>query len=233
MIVNHNNIKYDLTIEQDTIDSNIFYDIFDKDELHFIELNNLVINKDNFVIDIGAHIGASTILIAKLFDCNIIAIEPELNNFNKLQINTKVNCTNKITNLNMAVNYSKKNLILKQHPNHSTITVLVDQSNSDISDIEKIFNTNYNIKNIPKSITLEEIISQHDINSIDLLKIDCEGSEKDIFENITPNTCSKIKTIIGEYHFDVNLFTQIISKKFPDKKCTCWGTKQLGIFHII
>ena len=49
-----------------------------------------------------------------------------------------------------------------------------------------------------KSITLEEIMARLEVDHIDLLKLDCEGSEYDILEN-TPSR-ERIRFILGEYH---------------------------------
>lgn len=67
-----------------------------------------------------------------------------------------------------------------------------------------------NITIIPKKIiTLDSIISR-DIQSCDLLKIDCEGSEYPILLNSKLSTIKKIKKMVGEIH----LFNQEMKDNF-------------------
>ncbi|MBL0337298.1 MAG: FkbM family methyltransferase [Chitinophagaceae bacterium] len=54
----------------------------------------------------------------------------------------------------------------------------------------------YNV--VVESISLDDIFSRIDI--CDLLKIDCEGSEYEIFYSAKPDTLKKINRIVGEFH---------------------------------
>jgi len=49
-----------------------------------------------------------------------------------------------------------------------------------------------------ETTTLDEIM--HEVGRCDLLKIDCEGSEYEIFRAASPETFSKINKIVCEYH---------------------------------
>ena len=48
------------------------------------------------------------------------------------------------------------------------------------------------------SVTLHDALKEYD--SVDLVKIDCEGAEKEIFEHADPKVFSKIKRFSIEYH---------------------------------
>ncbi len=48
------------------------------------------------------------------------------------------------------------------------------------------------------SVTLHDALKEY--NSVDLVKIDCEGAEKEIFEHTDPKVFSKIKRFSIEYH---------------------------------
>jgi FkbM family methyltransferase len=50
------------------------------------------------------------------------------------------------------------------------------------------------------TISLNDIVSNNGISHIDLLKMDCEGSEYEILASISKSTFSKIDRIIVEYH---------------------------------
>ena len=49
-------------------------------------------------------------------------------------------------------------------------------------------------------ITLAQIIDQFELEKIDFLKIDCEGSEYDILYNLESSIYAKIKVISLEFH---------------------------------
>jgi FkbM family methyltransferase len=51
-----------------------------------------------------------------------------------------------------------------------------------------------------KCITLEDIITDNKLENIDLLKIDCEGAEFEIFYSTKKEYLQKIKEIRMEYH---------------------------------
>jgi FkbM family methyltransferase len=47
-------------------------------------------------------------------------------------------------------------------------------------------------------VTLEEIMEGLGVDHIDLLKLDCEGSEIDILQNTLSR--ERIRFVLGEYH---------------------------------
>jgi hypothetical protein len=49
-------------------------------------------------------------------------------------------------------------------------------------------------------ITLDEIIKENKLEKISILKLDCEGAEYDIFENLSEGSFEKIEKICFEYH---------------------------------
>jgi len=77
-----------------------------------------------------------------------------------------------------------------------------------------------------ETITIEELLS--DINKIDLVKWDCEGSEIEIFQNMSQETAGKFGYMVGEYHipdaegnhlngtfWEFAEFTIMVERKFP------------------
>lgn len=145
------------------------------------------------ILDIGAHIGLFSIYAAILNpQIKIIALEPEPDNFNLMKENLKLNHIKNIVVKNMAlVNNDQKDIILQLSKNtHNHIVPLsnchiVDSANKEIS--------------VP-AVNLEKIIIKNKLDKIGLLKMDIEGGEFDIFQNLNQNTWSKIQNIAMEYH---------------------------------
>ena len=82
-------------------------------------------------------------------------------------------------------------------------------SNQDITFYEdtkspyngsKIFNYFNGIEHKIKTISLEDLMFENNIDYIDILKIDIEGSEYEVMTNISDECYSKIKQITVEFH---------------------------------
>lgn len=63
-----------------------------------------------------------------------------------------------------------------------------------------VFNYFNGIPHKIKSISLETLIISNDIDVVDILKIDVEGSEYEILENISEDVLQKINQITVEFH---------------------------------
>lgn len=99
---------------------------------------------------------------------------------------------------------------LKPKPNY----VLYNNLISNINDVEIIFyedtNSPYNgsyvfnyfngIEHKLKTKTLETLMLENNIDYIDILKVDIEGSEYDVMPSISDETYSKIGQITIEFH---------------------------------
>jgi methyltransferase, FkbM family len=127
-------------------------------------------NKIPLIIDCGANIGCSTLFFYNNHpDSFIVALEPEKNNFDLLNENTK-----KIKNkrlINSAVSSKEHNFILKK---------------SNDARAHKVLKIN-NKFNSKKSYTVNKIVKDYSEKEFELflIKIDIEGFEKELFETNT------------------------------------------------
>ncbi len=136
------------------------------------------------IIDCGANIGLATLyFLTKFPSAKIIAIEPELQNFKMLQMNLahyrNVICINKGI-------WSRKcalEIIDNGWGNAGFIIKEVDEMND--STIE--------------AISISDLFSQFDLNKVDILKIDIEGSEDQLFFN-NVDWIKNVKMIFCEIH---------------------------------
>ena len=135
------------------------------------------------VVDAGAHVGLFS-LISSIFARYVVAIEPHPANFRLLKRNFEKNKVSNAFALNKAL-YSRN----KQRIN------LYEGADSGCNSVIKGSNLQYIVAN---SITLQQIIE--DFGNIDLLKIDVEGAEFEIFRNIEKNYLTRINAIVGEIH---------------------------------
>ena len=81
-----------------------------------------------------------------------------------------------------------------------------------------------------RKVTLEEAMQEAGVDHIDVLKLDCEGSEFSILEN-SP-TIPAIKFMCGEYHGQAR-WDELRSRKLSHWRYGhMWAANDLGIFHL-
>jgi FkbM family methyltransferase len=80
---------------------------------------------------------------------------------------------------------------------------------------------------VPK-ITLEEIVRRCGWPHIDLLKLDCEGSELSILEHCDP---SLLRWVVGEYH-DRARFFELIERRFAGWQLRLLSDGPIGLFWL-
>ena len=146
---------------------NIYHDEY---KLKSIPLNNI-----RLIYDIGASIGVFAIVAHQLFPCaNITCVDPNPNTIELLKLNTK-GFANVI---NGCISYDQNDVYM----------VFSKQ------DFDASVSSNPKEKSCKvQSYKLSEIMP----GGCDLLKIDCEGMEYDIFEK---EDLSNVRYIIGEWH---------------------------------
>ena len=118
------------------------------------------------IIDCGANIGYSTLYYANTYpDAQIYAIEPEKFNFKFLRYNTLFYDN---IHLTKAAVWGKEASVRLEETELGASGYMADETSADDP-------------NAIKTTTLGKLIYENGINEIDLLKIDVEGAEKEIF----------------------------------------------------
>ena len=174
------NFKYPIFLRNNTSDVEAFYQIFDRMDYQ-LDYGGM----PKTIIDCGANAGCASVYFKNKYpDATIVAIEPEPSNFKILTMNTEkykdVHC----------LNYGIWN--------KSTNLEIINEGKGNWS-----FSTNevdYENENTIKAISIEEIMKRYDLKQIDILKIDIEGSEKEMFEKNYEKWLPLTKTIVIELH---------------------------------
>lgn len=142
------------------------------------------------IIDAGANIGLTSVYFNKKYpQSKIIAIEPEKSNFELL----KINCNN----YKNIISYKRA---LSNEPNLNINVVDIGYGNWGF--ITEIDNSTISLKTVDsvETITIDEVMKENNLEFIDLLKIDIEGAEKELFESNYENWLPKTKSIVIELH---------------------------------
>lgn len=175
-------LKHPLKIRRGTSDINVFKQIFFLKEYDISELDKI---NPKIIIDCGSNTGFSTIYFKNRYpDAKIISIEPEESNFELLKKNIE--------------NYS----------DIATLQTAIWSENANLKIINpenrgwgfRVVKTEANDKNSFKATSIASLMNSYHLNNVDILKIDIEGAEKEIFEKNFENWLPKTAAIIIELH---------------------------------
>lgn len=170
-------VKHPIELSNFNVDVTTLFQIFFNKEYQIKELKSA-----KFIIDCGANIGLSAIYFANVYPrATIIAIEPDPKNFEVLKQNT--------------VNYENiKCLELAIWPTLTELA-LFDPGIGSWG-----YQTKPAIEGGVKTITIDQIMKQYKVHQIDLLKIDVEGAEEELFSQNYTNWLDKTNAIAIELH---------------------------------
>lgn len=180
LLLKHRLLYGKLKIRKNTSDHYVFRDIF-----MFKEFKLPVTIDPKLIIDLGAYTGLSTTYFAiKYPNAKIIAVEPEDSNFELLEFHTTKNPN--IQRINAGVWSSNAFLKITNKQTEKWAFSVDEVSESDEYDV--------------KSVTIGSILENSGFDTIDILKVDIEGAEKNVFSTNYKEWIGKVNIIIIELH---------------------------------
>ena len=153
--------------------------------LHDGEYDMCAIYPDDIIIDIGGHIGSFSIMASrKALQGKIFTFEAFEETFQQLQKNLAENRAHNVRAFHLAVSdaVGRQTLFVNR---------LNQAQNSLYADSGE--------EHIIETTTLKKIFADNEIERCNLMKVDCEGAEYDIFFSAS-EALPKIDRIILEYH---------------------------------
>lgn len=153
--------------------------------------------KPKVIFDIGANIGVATRLLKHHFpDATIFAFEPMPDNFSLLQKNTEQLTDVYTFPFGLAQQSGRVNIFqhlnTENHGGFSIHQLTTDTANQ--LGVNQSAHTSVEVQNPV------EFCTKHNIQQIDLIKIDCEGAEHEILTNLPATIIAENQAIIGELH---------------------------------
>jgi FkbM family methyltransferase len=172
----------------------VFKEIFMSDFYRIRKLVSLL-PENPVIIDIGGNAGYfNMMLFSQLNAARVFAYEPIFENYKLFEENVTRNSlmTGKVNVFNMAVTGTEVEevSIYKEVENNNSVTASV------FNDFSK---DNFNVIKV-KAITLEQILTSNKIEKVDLLKLDCEGSEYPIIYESPKQVWDKVNMVYMEDH---------------------------------
>lgn len=169
-------------LRPDQSDPFIFEQIFCEQQYNYNQPNEASIK---WIIDAGANIGLAAIYFSKKYpNAKIISLEPDSENFKLLKKNT-LNYPNVIC-LNVALWHKEEDLAIANIEEKSAGYIMESLTSKSSHTI--------------KSKTIIGIMKEYKIDTISILKIDIEGSEKELFQFNSHEWIPHCNTIITELH---------------------------------
>jgi len=168
-------------IRTGTSDRHVFTQIFVEKEYEFASSN---VNP-KIIVDGGANVGFSSVYFAHAYpQAKIFAVEPEKSNFRMLVQNTRA--YKRIVPIHAALWNRSCELCIKNE----------ESRKSAVQVSQKKEGTNERVR----GLTIEELMKSTKSDHIDILKLDVEGSEKELFECNYESWLNKVNMIVMEVH---------------------------------
>lgn len=151
------------------------------------------IKKNDIVVDIGANVGVFAAYAAtRDTTVKVLAFEPFPENVEWLRKNMSESNLSNVKIYQQAVGGTSEDRTL--NISDSGIKHTLDGTNYEKNKVSSSNGQNIHVECVSFNEALE------DVPKCDLLKIDCEGSEYEIFYSSSPETLKKVRKIVGEFH---------------------------------
>jgi FkbM family methyltransferase len=139
------------------------------------------------IFDCGANIGLASVYFKNRFpNAKIIAVEPEPANYGMLIKNTEA--------------YTDIHPVQAGIWNADTYLKITEQSRGMGNWGFQVEECSIEEPGAIKAVSIDSLMKTYDIDQIDILKIDIEASEKELFEKNNENWLPKVKVLIVELH---------------------------------
>ena len=175
-------VKHPVYIRPGTTDIEVMQQVLLDHEYYF----NLP-GRPKVIIDAGANIGFASVYFANPYpDAIIVALEPDHSNFKLLELNTAAYPQIRAVNSALWSENQQLNLFT---PNGA---------HSGFCTLEKNSGSMQECGTVP-AVNLDTLMKTQGLETIDVLKMDIEGAEKEVFEN-SATWIDKVNILLIELH---------------------------------
>ena len=177
----------DLSLRIDDSDIRVFKQIFVDNEYDSLNLPETA----KTIIDLGANIGLSALFFIKKFPTSrIVAVEPDAVNFSIMEKNLE-KFSKSISFLQAAIWPTDGEVsLVEEDDDHASLGAWGYRTEA----------SNGNSGLSVKAVAIPTIMKQYDMDFVDILKVDIEGAEYELFEKYYEDWIDKVGLIIIETH---------------------------------
>jgi FkbM family methyltransferase len=187
-----------ITMRQNYADAMTVADVF----LDNPYVRGLNLPREPVIVDVGGFIGDFSVYAAKRLNARrVIVCEPSPRNWQLLRKNISNNhYDDRIVAVNKAVTDGSDAMMNIDAPDEEQCMVSAySQGEGALTQVS--------------GISLPELLRQHQVDQVDLLKLDCEGAEFAILESTPSEVFGRIRNVVFEYHQVADLWTKLESVK--------------------
>jgi FkbM family methyltransferase len=153
------------------------------------------------VIDCGANVGCFSLWAAQRSNCEVLAVEPNPWVHGMLKDNLSIlGPTARIRPVAIAGSSGKRSLYDRGFP---AISSIVDKKSAGGGVLVD-------------TVTLDDLVSSSGFAHLDLLKMDIEGAEGEVFKTVSTETLKRIGTAIIECHPSAGVDSRFIAARLSD-----------------
>lgn len=180
--------------------------IGDEFEPDMVRLFRCLVNKDDYVLDIGANIGCTSLLLGDL-SRKVISFEPSPSTFYYLERNVRVSGLTNISVQNYALGSKVGEAQISFSPNNRSGAFVADSTRGAIGHTKETIEVK----------RLDDAVAMLHLAHIEFIKIDVEGFEKYVIEGAR-NTIAQFKpsVVLELNHWCLNAFQRISVPEFFD-----------------
>lgn len=169
----------------------VYNDLFNNRERFIDEIFDMEIYKDGFpkltVIDGGAYMGELGFYYYGVLD-KYYGFEPDSKPFERLKTRVESFGMNRMIVSNKALGRNGERRVF--HASGAGGSTLTQSTEGELGGSDIMVDT----------ISLAQVIKENNIEKVDILKVDMENAEKEVFDSPDfPKVAKKIKLIIGEH----------------------------------
>jgi FkbM family methyltransferase len=158
-------------------------------------------NRIRTVVDCGAHVGGFSLWVGQRVPCRIVAVEP-----NPLALAL---CERNFAAAGIDVSLVRKAVAGDRGPRRL--------GHASIPGISSISRRSSGRRSIDvEAVTLQDLLSHGGMKSVDLMKMDVEGAEEEIFASVSTATLASIGAAIIECHPAAGVRTESIAAKLVE-----------------
>ena len=152
---------------------------------------SIKLSSGDTVVDIGANIGSFAVLAGTLIgpEGRVIAFEPVPATYERLKKNIDLNGLHNVECTSAAIDDRDGEMRMLTSPKSAWSTLHPRDDQKQLSDALSV-----------PTITLARVFADNKIDRINLMKVDCEGSEYGIFETLPADLAPRIDQIAMEVH---------------------------------
>ena len=144
------------------------------------------------ILDIGANVGFSTLFFATSFpDATIISVEPDPDNYNLLKQNVApIVSAGRCCTYHAAAWHSPGEVQLTDASSDGRFaSVRVTESRGDVA-------------RLATAMKIGDILDDAGLDSVDLVKMDAEGAERELFKREHASWLARVGAVAAEFHAD-------------------------------